>query len=722
MKNTNISHLAVTLGAFLVLTIAIASGVSVWILHDKAVEDWSLQAQSTARILSENTAQQMTTAYLALDGIVERIKLKTPADDAALHSLFANEATFQMLHDKASSSPQLDVATIVASNGDVINFSRKWPTPKINLADRRYFMAHRDSPDMGVLVSEPLRNKGNGKWTFYLSRRLNDSAGKFLGVALLGISTDYYSDFYARISLDGKASITLLRSDFTIMARWPVKEEILGKRNLKGSTYSIIHDQKKTEGVMVTDAPRKANNDESGHPRMGAVRAVQAYPLIINYTIEEDVYLGVWRQNTHLIVVVAAGSILAIVFSFSLLVRALKRREQDLAETIRLKQDAEQSAHEKSLLLDSLSKNQQALRDSSEHMSAIVDNAPDAILIIDRQHTIVSCNRAAEAIFEFGTDKLIGHNANTLFVDAQVITATQGEALASGGSMESTALRSNGKHFPCDVSKAAFQLSGHARQVLIVRDITERKNMERAKNEFVSIVSHELRTPLTAIRGSLGLLRGGVAGVLPKLGADMVGMAYENTERLARMINDLLDMQKMEAGMMEFNFAIHSLFPMLQSAAASNQPYGLQCGVHIVLDGEVPDVQLRVDEGRFQQVMSNLLSNACKFSPRGSSVILCAHLLAADGKEDGKAPGRVQIDIHDRGQGIPPEFRSKMFQRFAQADSSDTRKKGGTGLGLSITRDIVLLMQGSIDYESTAGEGTTFFITLPIAADGCTGA
>lgn len=733
MKNTNISHLAILLGTFLVLTIAVATGVSVKILYDKAIEDWSLQAQSTARILSESTAQQMTTAYLALDGVVERIKLRTPADDADLHKLFANEATFQLLHDKAGSSPQIDVISLVASNGDIVNFSRKWPTPKINLAERDYFKAHRDNAQLDVLVSEPVRNKGNGKWTFYLSRRLNDGAGQFLGLVLLGISTDFYSDFYSRVSLDGKASITLLRNDFMIMARWPVKESILGKKNLKGSTWSVIHEQGKTEGVMLTDAPRKSSNDETGHPRMGAVRMVQKYPLIINYTIEEDVYLGVWRQNTRLIVLVAAGSILAILFSFSLLVRALRRREQDLVETLRLKQDAERSAHEKSLLLESLSQNQQALRDSSEHMSAIVDNAPDAILIIDDARSIVSCNRAAEAIFGVGSEALLGMRADKLFLDPEVlaptVTAEDGTGAtarlappvgpegpvtvdpaalalhaAAGTSIESTATRMGGRHFPCDISKAAFRLSGHARQVLIVRDITERKNMERAKNEFVSIVSHELRTPLTAIRGSLGLLRGGVAGQLPKLGADMVGMAYDNTERLARMINDLLDMQKMEAGMMEFEYAMHSLFRLLQSAVASNQPYGAQCGVTILLEGEVPDVQLYVDEGRFQQVMSNLLSNACKFSPRGSSVVVSASLLA----------GQVRVNIKDSGSGIPAEFRSKMFQRFAQADSSDTRKKGGTGLGLSITRDIMLLMQGNIDYESLPGQGTTFFITLPL--------
>jgi signal transduction histidine kinase len=272
---------------------------------------------------------------------------------------------------------------------------------------------------------------------------------------------------------------------------------------------------------------------------------------------------------------------------------------------------------------------------------------------------------------------------------------------------EGAGVRSSGEHFPCELSIAKFELSGQKRRVIILRDITERKKMEREKAEFVSVVSHELRTPLTAIRGSLGLLRGGVAGELPKLCADMVALAYDNTDRLGRMINDLLDMQKIESGKMEFNCVPNSLSSLLDSALASNKPYGAQLGVNIAIEGSIPDLRINIDEGRFQQVMSNLLSNACKFSPRDSTVIL-----SASKTED----GRVKVTIGDKGRGIPAEFRERIFNRFSQADSSATRAKGGSGLGLSIARDIVLQMQGEIDYESVPGQGTVFFITFPVFA------
>ncbi|AZP12780.1 ATP-binding protein [Undibacterium parvum] len=700
MKRINISNVAIIFGLFLSLVIALGTGISIKVSRDKAINDWRQQASNIALILAENTAQQMTTAYLALDDITERIKAKAPNDDKTLRALIGSEDFFQIMAAKAANSPQIDVATVVAQNGDVINFTRKWPAPKINLAERDYFKAHHDDAKLGVLVSDPVRNKGNGKWTFYISRRLNDTQGQFIGMVLLGISTDYYSDFYQRVSIAGKAVITLLRDDFTILARWPATEDLLGKKNLTGSSYLIVHDQKRSDGVLISDGPRLANNNASGQPRMGAVRTVKKYPLIVNYTIEEDIYLGAWRGTTRLILTVAAGSIIALCLAFTWLVRALRRNEEDLLLTKRLKHEAELANNEKTVLLENLSRNQQALTDSSEHMAAILDNAPDAILITDASGLIISCNRAAEQIFALPAQAINAHLIDTLILEIGQVALLDAKI-----KHEHIAKRANEIEFPCELSIASFQISGQQRQVIILRDISVRKKMEKAKTEFISTVSHELRTPLTAMRGSLGLLRGGVAGTLPKIGTDMLEMAYKNTEVLTRLINDLLDIQKMEAGQMEFNFSVIRLDDLLDYACKSNQAFASQFGVNILIDGIIPEVKLSLDEGRFQQIMANILSNACKFSPANSCVSVSAHQIDQ----------QICISIRDQGQGIPLDFQDKMFQRFAQADSSDTRKVSGTGLGLSITRDLVTLMHGNIRYETSVGQGTCFFISFPIA-------
>ena len=235
-------------------------------------------------------------------------------------------------------------------------------------------------------------------------------------------------------------------------------------------------------------------------------------------------------------------------------------------------------------------------------------------------------------------------------------------------------------------------------------DVTEFRRIDRMKSEFVSTVSHELRTPLTSIRGSLGLIAGGVAGPLPDKAGMLVDIAKDNCERLIRLINDILDSEKIESGQMRLEMRTLQLAPLLEKAIAANDAFAAQHQVKLVLDVAAPSLAASVDPDRFMQVVTNLVSNACKFSPPTSSVTV--RLAAQD--------GRVRIEVRDQGPGIPAEFRQRIFRKFSQADSSDTRQKGGTGLGLNISRAIVERMGGGIDFRSNEdGAGTTFFFDLP---------
>ncbi|MES2687771.1 MAG: PAS domain S-box protein [Pseudomonadota bacterium] len=235
-------------------------------------------------------------------------------------------------------------------------------------------------------------------------------------------------------------------------------------------------------------------------------------------------------------------------------------------------------------------------------------------------------------------------------------------------------------------------------------DVTELKRIDRMKSEFVSTVSHELRTPLTSIRGALGLISGGVAGVMPEAAQTLVGIASSNCERLIRLINDILDIEKIESGKMGLNVQSIDMGPLLAQVLAANSYYGSEYQVPLKL--EMPEGTLRVsaDSDRLVQVIANLLSNAMKFSPPGKSVEV--RLLRA-------AASRVRVEVRDHGPGIPDEFRKRIFQKFSQADASDTRAKGGTGLGLNISRAIIERLGGSIGFTTESGEGTTFFFELP---------
>jgi|GEM_PF-765959 len=237
----------------------------------------------------------------------------------------------------------------------------------------------------------------------------------------------------------------------------------------------------------------------------------------------------------------------------------------------------------------------------------------------------------------------------------------------------------------------------------IIQDITERKKVDRMKSEFVSTVSHELRTPLTSIHGSLGLLIGGAAGEFTDQAKSLLGIAHKSSDRLIRLINDILDSEKLEANRMSFNMKPHNIVDLVEKSLIANKAYGEQFEVTFVVKSKVNKAEVMADDDRFDQIMANLLSNAAKFSPKGGKVEVLIE----------RIDDNVVVSVRDKGHGIPEEFMDTIFQKFAQADSSDTRKVSGTGLGLSIFKKLVERMGGEVGFESSEGEGTTFHFSLP---------
>jgi len=243
--------------------------------------------------------------------------------------------------------------------------------------------------------------------------------------------------------------------------------------------------------------------------------------------------------------------------------------------------------------------------------------------------------------------------------------------------------------------------------VSIRTDITKRKELENVKNELVATVSHELRTPLTSIFGSLSLIRNGAAGDMPREAQQLIEIAHNNCQRLVSLVNNILDMEKIEAGKYDYTLAPVSIAELIQDAVVSNAPYGTLFDVLFEVSGDVPDLTVNGDYQRLLHVLTNLLSNAAKHSHKGGRVAVFAS----------QSDGFAKVSVRDWGTGIPDEFRDKLFEKFSMADSSGSETVLGTGLGLSICQAIIDRHEGRIDFTSKQGVGSTFFFELPLLSN-----
>jgi len=348
------------------------------------------------------------------------------------------------------------------------------------------------------------------------------------------------------------------------------------------------------------------------------------------------------------------------------------------------------------------------LRASAERTQAILDNAADGIVLIAEDDTIVSFNVAAEQTFGLPAAQAEGLIFETLLAgdDAGVLMSQRQEH--GVGSIEVQGRRVDGELFPLELSFSEVRSEGQLLYIALMRDITDRKRIERMKNEFIATVSHELRTPLTAISGSLRLLGADVLGELPDSVKKMIHVAHNNSDRLLSLVNDLLDIEKLVAGKVRLALEYLVMVELLSRAMEDTTSYAQQFDVTLRLDCSAlvksPERYLvRGDAKRIIQVLINLISNAVKFSHSGGEVILRMSVERED----------LIVSVVDDGVGIADEFRELIFQKFSQADSSTTRDKGGTGLGLAISKEIVEQHGGSIDFESREGHGSRFYFALP---------
>lgn len=485
---------------------------------------------------------------------------------------------------------------------------------------------------------------------------------------------------------------------------------ILSQRNLM-LDFTIFDGAGEASGArMYASVGERTKSARNAVPKMTALRTIQTYGRTWTLRLHSRPEFDARFKSPLGGVVLSLGGGVSVLL-FILMQSLISRRER-----------AEEMAQG---MTEDIRNNEEKLRQSEMRIRAVVDGADHLIISTTPAGLIETFNRASERDLGYRAEEVIGIATPKLFLDADEVARRVRESAEEGmpamsdfdaitarvrkedgsDTGEWTFIRKDGSRFPVLLTITALRdAQGEISAYLgIATDISERKKMERMKTEFISTVSHELRTPLTSIRGALALVAGGVVGELPAAAKPLVEIAHKNSERLILLVNDLLDMEKIEAGKMELNATPVKLMPLLQQALEGNQAYAEQYQVRYELEGDLPDVMVNVDANRMMQVLANLLSNATKYSPAGGTVKVALERVGQ----------QVRVAVKDNGPGIPEEFRSRIFQKFAQADSSDTRKKGGTGLGLSITKAIVEHMGGRIWFDSQPNVETVFHVEFP---------
>jgi PAS domain S-box-containing protein len=394
-----------------------------------------------------------------------------------------------------------------------------------------------------------------------------------------------------------------------------------------------------------------------------------------------------------------AGSILAVLLALAT-GAMVERRTRRLAEVNRaLQAEIAQGALARDALSSISRQNELILQSAAEGIYGLDPQGytlflnPSAARMLGRTADDV-IGRPFEAVLGMGAAEAGGDGVNP-------VRATLGSGV--GREVKDAAFRRpDGSSFPVEYSSTPIVEDGQITGAVVTfRDVTERREVERMKDEFVSVVSHELRTPLTSIRGSLGLLAAGKLGEVPEKGRRMLEIAVQNTDRLVRLINDILDIERIESGTVTMELKSVDASDLVHQSVDVMAAMAEKAGVRLYAWADRQP--LEADPDRILQVLTNLLSNAIKFSPPESEVSLTT--------EAGE--GEVVFRVRDAGRGIPPDRLESIFERFSQVDSSDAREKGGTGLGLAICRSIVQQHGGRIWVESTPGEGSTFTFTLP---------
>ena len=433
---------------------------------------------------------------------------------------------------------------------------------------------------------------------------------------------------------------------------------------------------------------------------------------VLSISLPLDDIIAATNTSLHSTFIIYALISFGVVFVIAMVIVKLTGQSQELREHV-----AQRTAQLEKEVCDK-HKAMEDLTASEEQNRLLLNSAGEGIYGLDLDGKTTFVNPAACKMLGYEAEELLGQPMHALvhhsYADGSPYPREECPMYAAfkDGQVQrvdnEVLWRKDNTSFPIEYTSTPLEKNGlRVGAVVIFNDVSERKKIDKMKEEFISTVNHELRTPLTSIKGALGLINSGTLGEFPEKSRDMLNVAYENSERLALIINDLLDLSKLNSLEHTFSLETINIYDLIEETIESIRADADKYRINLSWKAfDDDDIYIEGDRHRLIQVLSNLISNAIKYSPEAADVVIASHHNSSD----------VCISIIDTGPGVPLAFQDRIFDKFTQADSSDTRRRGGTGLGLAIAKLIVEKHNGKIGFHSIPGQGATFYFSLPLFA------
>lgn len=679
------------------LAVSTIGGYALWLDYRRIVVAAAGTAQDYANTIAHRVEASVAKADVLLNMIVAEAAQAGPGD----------EQLSTTISHLLGAHPELALVMVVRADGSSTEASGPAPG-SLNFSDRAYFRHHRDHPGTDVHLSPPEVSRLGGRMVIPITRRLEDARGRFAGIAFIGLRPEFFEQEFRQLQLGTGATVAISDSDGTILFRFPAVPGSIGSNIGNWEVFDTII-RRQNAGAGPSACP------VDGVERLHAFRHLQRYPMIAFAGISLQSLEDEWLASLRLKLPLLAGMLLLLAAAGMLVLRQLRSEARTLR---RLKVSLRRT--------DRVGRQVQALnrqlQQASDFQEAVLHSIGCGIFVTDVHGAVVFMNRASTAIIGFTPAEVVGQMSplalhRTEDVRAALQRIRPGDTpylllvayLNAHPGREWEWVRKDGSLVT--VSLAVTTLTGTDGQtegfVTIANDLSELRQLEDMKSDFVSVVSHELRTPVTAIRGALSLFQAAGGSALPASQQKLLGMATDNCDKLVRIVSDILDVDRLSRQRLVLTLARQPVLALVERAIDQTRAFAGQYAVTYRMVDSTTDLTLALDAERFVQILVNLLSNAAKFSPPGSEVVVSL-------SEEYRF---AVIRVTDCGIGIPEAFQPHIFERFSQHGAALTRKTGGTGLGLAITKMLVEAHGGTISFTSEQGFGTTFAVFLRLSED-----